>query len=143
MMTTMTGTCCRIRLREGTWRGTCWMPRSLPSGCRGFGPWPLLTRRTTFSGADAPALRELLEGDRCVYFRCAPADQTDWYVHAAGAVVQTDSYWKHRFGNIDTRWAGTNEHSLTNWYAHSKIWEHFDESLEGHRKPRATDAVMG
>ena len=26
-------------------------------------------------------------------------------------------------------WAGTNEHSLTNWHAHHKIWEHFDRYL--------------
>lgn len=33
---------------------------------------------------------------------------------------------QHRFGQIKTYWACTNEHSLTNWYAHSKIWERFD-----------------
>jgi hypothetical protein len=70
--------------------------------------------------------------NHCVYFRCADPrrDGPQWYVHAAGDPVQTDSFWKHRFaGNIRTLWAGTDEHSLTNWFAHAKIWEHFDRLL--------------
>ena len=74
-------------------------------------------------------LLEKLQADECIYFRCANdrRDGNRWYLFAAGDPVDTDSFWKHRFGEIRTYWAGTNEHSLTNWYAYSKIWEHFDQ----------------
>ena len=77
-------------------------------------------------------LKEMLQSDRCVYFRCSNPrrDGPKWYVHAAGDPVQTDSFWKHRFGTIKTMWAGTEEHSMTNWAAHGKIWEHFDDILQ-------------
>lgn len=77
-------------------------------------------------------LYKLLESNKCVYFRCSKVRQentSQWYLHRAGEEVQTDSFWQHRFGKIKTYWAGTNEHSLTNWYAHNKIWEHFDQQL--------------
>ena len=80
-------------------------------------------------------LFDFLQCDRCIYFRCAregdgvAGDGNLWYLHPAGQEVQTDSFWKHRFGRIRTVWAGTNEHSLTNWYSHAKIWEHFDQFL--------------
>jgi hypothetical protein len=72
----------------------------------------------------------MLQSDRCVYFRCANPRDSQWYIHAAGDPVQTDNFWKHRFGSIRTLWAGTDEHSLTNWFAHAKIWEHFDGFLQ-------------
>jgi hypothetical protein len=74
---------------------------------------------------------DLLQGPECVYFKCANEnrDGNNWYLHATGEEIPTDSFWKHRFGDIKTYWAGTNEHSLTNWYAHKKIWEHFDRFL--------------
>jgi hypothetical protein len=58
-----------------------------------------------------------------------PRDGNQWYLHSTGEPFQTDTFWQHRFGTIKTYWAGTNEHSLTNWYAHAKIWEHFDRFL--------------
>jgi hypothetical protein len=79
-------------------------------------------------------LHALLESPRCVYFRSSKVrveDQRQWYLHRAGEEVQTDTFWQHRFGRIRTVWAGTNEHSMTNWYAHAKIWEHFDSHLNG------------
>lgn len=75
-------------------------------------------------------LMDLLQSQKCIYFRSSREQdgvgENKWYLHAAGEPVQTDSFWVHRFGNIRTLWAGTNEHSLTNWYAHAKIWEHYD-----------------
>ena len=74
-----------------------------------------------------------LESPECVYFRCASVrseDTREWHLDPPGKAVQTDSFWKRRFGNIKTYSAGTKEHSLTNWYAHSKIWEHFDHHLD-------------
>jgi hypothetical protein len=79
-------------------------------------------------------LHDLLESPKCVYFRSSKArveDQRQWYLHRAGEEMQTDTFWQHRFGRIKTCWAGTNEHSMTNWYAHGKIWEHFDSHLGG------------
>lgn len=79
-------------------------------------------------------LLDLLQSPKCVYFRSSReqdgVDENKWYLHAAGEPVQTDSFWIHRFGTIRTLWAGTNEHSLTNWFAHSKIWQHYDSVKE-------------
>ena len=88
-------------------------------------------------GTHQTYLYELLQSLPCIYFRCSSGTRDTiagdgdrkWYLHPAGEVVQTDSFWRHRFGSIRTVWAGTNEHSQTNWYAHSKIWEHFDQFL--------------
>jgi len=71
-------------------------------------------------------LVDLLQSPACIYFRCAGSDITK---HHAGEEAPTDNFWKHRFGNIRTCWAGTKEHSLTNWFAHTYIWEHFDKFL--------------
>jgi hypothetical protein len=88
---------------------------------------------------DKKHLYDVLQDRRSVYFRCARArdgiagDGNKWYLHPAGELVNTDSFWRHRFGTIRTMWAGTNEHSLTNWFAHNKIWEHFDFFLYGQK----------
>ncbi|GKY96061.1 hypothetical protein MPSEU_000566300 [Mayamaea pseudoterrestris] len=78
-------------------------------------------------------LTNLLESKKCVYFRSSKAREQDdnslWYLHRSGEPIQTDEFWQHRFGTVNTYWAGTNEHSLTNWYAHVKIWHHFDDML--------------
>ena len=47
-------------------------------------------------------------------------------IDTAGQDADTDQYWEHRFGSVRTVWAGTADHSLTNWAAHDSIWEHFD-----------------
>jgi hypothetical protein len=80
---------------------------------------------------------DFLQSLRCIYFRCSSSTRdtiagdgdSKWYLHPAGEDVQTDSFWRHRFGKIRTVWAGTNEHSQTNWFAQAKIWEHFDQFL--------------
>lgn len=78
-------------------------------------------------------LVDLLESPACIYFRCA----TDITKHHAGEEAPTDNFWRHRFGNIRTCWAGTKEHSLTNWFAHAHIWEHFDKFLPLKNKGQA------
>ena len=50
----------------------------------------------------------------------------DWEKHKQGDHCETDKYWTRRFGGIKTIWAGTTDHSLTNWTSHSHIWDHFD-----------------
>jgi hypothetical protein len=88
-------------------------------------------------GTHQTYLYDLLQSLSCIYFRCSASTRdtiagdgdSKWYLHPAGEVVQTDSFWRHRFGSVRTVWAGTNEHSQTNWFAHAKIWEHFDQFL--------------
>lgn len=75
-------------------------------------------------------LVKLLESPACVYFRCANENKgSNWQQQQAGEEAPRDQFWIHRFGNIRTYWAGTKEHALTNWYAHTHIWEHFDRAL--------------
>lgn len=57
------------------------------------------------------------------------ANEYDCEKRVPGELCKADQFWKHRFGNIHTIWAGTNDHSLSNWTAHSFIWEHFDKYL--------------
>ena len=90
-------------------------------------------------------LGTLLESDQCLYFKRIEDnfDHTinprsnqnmDQYIlnplNSIGEVVDTDEFWKHRFGSIKTLCAGTSEHSLTNWFPRSLIWEHFDLYLQ-------------
>jgi len=46
-----------------------------------------------------------------------------------GKEVETDVFWNHRFGNIETVSAGTLDHQLTNYSAQKEIWKHFDKVL--------------
>jgi len=82
---------------------------------------------------DRPALYDYLESDRCVYFRSSEVrenhENSKWYLHSPGEPIKTDTFWQRRFGKIKTYWAGTNEHSMTNWYSHASIWRHFDSFL--------------
>ena len=78
------------------------------------------------------SLKELLESERSVYFKCSKEGNNDPLLHplsSVGEAVDTDDFWKHRFGNIKTLCAGTTEHSLTNWFARCHIWDHFDRYL--------------
>lgn len=51
----------------------------------------------------------------------------DWEKHKCGEECKTDDHWKHRFGEIFTVWAGTTDHSLTNFTSQEQIWAHFDK----------------
>jgi len=98
--------------------------------------------------ADKKYLFDMLQSEQCVYFRCVQergglaGDGNKWYLHPAGEVVSTDSFWQHRFGTIRTMWAGTDEHSMTNWFAHTKIWDHFDYFLFGHKFRRPATMTL-
>lgn len=92
-------------------------------------------------------LRELerhLESGNCVYFK--RADETDASsgagcglgpLSSVGRAVDTNDFWKHRFGTIKTLCAGTPEHSLTNWFVRHHIWNHFDRSIAAAETNRA------
>lgn len=46
---------------------------------------------------------------------------------ASGQTVDTDQFWQHRFGDIRTVWAGTPDHSLSNYSGLDCIMDHFDK----------------
>lgn len=65
---------------------------------------------------------------------------------SAGTPAPTDTMWRHRFGTIPTVWAGTQHHALTNWSAHTVIWDFFhrnDEEREDTTQDGSTDAATG
>ena len=73
------------------------------------------------------SLQRLLESPACVYLRSSNVrNDNDWELKQAGDVVDVDHHWRRRFGNIQTLWAGTTEHTLMNWTSHHQIWQHFD-----------------
>jgi len=82
-----------------------------------------------------PLLYRFLESDRCVYYRSHNVrqqhDRTNDHPYVAGTIIPTDSFWKHRFGMIITKWAGTDEHAWTNAYcAENAFSSHMDTWLE-------------
>jgi pimeloyl-ACP methyl ester carboxylesterase len=76
-----------------------------------------------------PEWRAYWESERSLYLRSSQTmrDGSQWYLNAAGTPIRTDSFWQHRFGKVNTCWAGTDVHSLTNWYGHQPIWKHLDK----------------
>jgi len=77
------------------------------------------------------ALRNLLESDKSIYFKRS-SENIDFILNplpSIGKIVDTDEFWKHRFGTIKTLCAGTSEHSLTNWFARYYILDYFDRHL--------------
>ena len=88
-------------------------------------------RKETVSIKNWPMIH-LLQSDRSVYFKVSKESTDDSALKplkTTGMVVDTDNFWKHRFGSVATRCAGTTEHSLTNWFARYHIWRHFDSFL--------------
>ena len=82
------------------------------------------------------ALYTLLESSSAVYVRSSKGDTT----HAAGVEMsQCDAEWVRRFGRIRTVWAGTSEHSLSDWCARDFIWSHFDMHLTSILPPKTTE----
>jgi hypothetical protein len=78
-------------------------------------------------------LERLLESEKSLYFKVSKErSETSLLtpLESLGSEVDTDHFWQHRFGRISTRCAGTNEHSLTNWFARHHIWDHFDSHLK-------------
>lgn len=75
-------------------------------------------------------LKELFESDRSVYFKSAK-EKNDPILNplrTLGNKLETDGFWHHRFGSIKTVCAGTSEHGLTNFFAQSEMWKHFDHN---------------
>lgn len=107
---------------------------------------------------DDPSLMDFLSTNNCIYLRSNDVRTSQSCVHvssrgkdiacqcvncthnrkSAGVVANTDSFWEHRFGKIRTLWAGTGDHSLSNWAGHDHIWLHFDRhaAKDGSRERR-------
>lgn len=91
---------------------------------------------------DTPELYEFLQGDACVYIKSISkhehsmtstsvrSRQQSSQSYPLGKVYHGCSFWKHRFGNIRTIYAGTREHALTNYAARQYIWNHFDHCYQ-------------
>ena len=76
-----------------------------------------------------PHLASFIQSSKALYVRSAnPMRDDGWETAAPGDECDKDHFWSHRFGQIKTVWAGTTDHSLTNWAARAPIWEHFDKS---------------
>jgi len=75
-----------------------------------------------------PHISSLIQSSNALYVRSAnPMRDDDWENALPGDECPRDHFWSHRFGDIKTVWAGTTEHSLSNWTAHKPIWDHFDK----------------
>mmetsp|Transcript_6781 Transcript_6781/g.9901 ORF Transcript_6781/g.9901 Transcript_6781/m.9901 type:complete len:508 (-) Transcript_6781:106-1629(-) len=74
-----------------------------------------------------PELSQFLESSAAIYFRSSKNEFGYSQPQPAGEDMSPDSSWLRRFGKIRTCWAGTTEHSLSDWSARKHIWEHFDK----------------
>jgi hypothetical protein len=76
-----------------------------------------------------PHISSLIQSSKALYVRSAnPMRDDGWENAKPGDECAKDHFWSHRFGQIKTVWAGTTDHSLTNWAARAPIWEHFDKN---------------
>ena len=75
-----------------------------------------------------PQLTEMLVGPSCLYIKSHKIHQDD--PKELGALHHDCQFWRHRFGDIRTIWAGTHEHALTNYTARHYIWDHFDTFID-------------
>ena len=76
-----------------------------------------------------PHISSFIQSSKALYVRSAnPMRDDGWENAKPGDECDKDHFWSHRFGQIKTVWAGTTDHSLTNWAARASIWEHFDKS---------------
>jgi len=109
---------------------------------------PLLSRLRCITFTDSthsiqwlkshPHISSLIQSSNALYVRSAnPMRDDDWENAMPGDECPRDHFWSHRFGDIKTVWAGTTEHSLSNWTAHKPIWDHFDK-IRQQTKPTTT-----
>ncbi|CAB9517739.1 Mpv17 / PMP22 family [Seminavis robusta] len=74
-----------------------------------------------------PELTEVLTGPKSLYIKSHKVHEK---AKSLGEKHHDCQFWRHRFGDIKTLWAGTHEHALTNYTARAHIWEHFDTFLK-------------
>ena len=80
---------------------------------------------------DNPPVTDLLVGPSSLYIKSHRVHED---AKILGQAHHDCHYWKRRFGDIKTIWAGTNEHALTNFAARQYIWDHFDDFLDEEEK---------
>lgn len=80
---------------------------------------------------DNPPVTDLLVGPSSLYIKSHRVHED---AKILGQAHHDCHYWKRRFGDIKTIWAGTNEHALTNFAARKYIWDHFDDFLDEEEK---------
>ena len=76
-----------------------------------------------------------------LYCRSSNEDRDyGWERHQCGEIINTekDEHWRHRFGGVTTIWAGTTDHSLSNYTSHLHIWSHFDKCRNGENRCDST-----
>ena len=73
-----------------------------------------------------PNLAKVLTGPVSLYIKSHKVHEK---AKELGETHHDCQFWKHRFGDIKTLWAGTHEHALTNYTSRAHIWEHFDKFL--------------
>lgn len=87
-----------------------------------------------------PSLSGLLSGKTSIYLKSTTTATTATTAYNkynpdnmednnAGTELDTDNFWKHRFGEVRTLSAGTAIHELVNWTGRKCIWKHFDDHL--------------
>eukprot|EP00985_Skeletonema_marinoi_P008282 scaffold3712_cov145-Skeletonema_marinoi.AAC.4 len=87
-----------------------------------------------------PNISSLIQSSRALYVRSAnPMRDDGWENAQPGDECDKDHFWSHRFGKIKTVWAGTTDHSLTNWAARAPIWEHFDKNANDDKAAASDD----
>jgi len=80
-----------------------------------------------------PHVSSLIESSTALYLRSAnPMRDDNWENASPGDECPGDHFWSHRFGKIKTLWAGTTDHSLSNWTSLKIIWDHVDKVREQH-----------
>lgn len=75
-------------------------------------------------------LYKFLQSQHCLYVRNNSEKSTDTFSShkhkESGEVCNGDRFWKQRFGDIPTVWAGTTDHSLMCFAARNVIMDFFD-----------------
>jgi hypothetical protein len=88
-----------------------------------------------------PMLFNFLQSHHVLYIRnCSenPSDTFASHKHKqAGEVHEGNLWWRHRFGNILTVWAGTTDHSAVCWVARNIIWDFYAQKEESWKRNRA------
>lgn len=88
-----------------------------------------------------PVLSQALTGPPSLYIKSHKVHEK---AKELGETHHDCQFWRHRFGDIKTLWAGTHEHALTNYTARAHIWEHFDMFLrEGPSEEGQSSVVTG
>jgi len=86
------------------------------------------THRLPWARED-PALFSFLQSPRCLYVRNDTARESSGGTGGPGEVVRSDVWWRSRFGELRTVWAGTASHSAMCWVAREIIWNFFDQHI--------------